>query len=108
MLNGLYKVEFQTPLGMGAGVVVIENGTIRGGDSMMSYVGTYTEHGKDFTAKVEGNMHSRVPWLTSVFGMDRTHINLTGKINGNASAIVQGRADEAPNVPFQARLTKIH
>jgi hypothetical protein len=41
MQTGLYKVNFKTPLGLGAGVVVLENGMIRGGDSSMFYRGTY-------------------------------------------------------------------
>src|SRR5262245_18670110 len=107
MLHGLYKVEFQTPMGAGAGVVMLENGKIQGGDSMMYYVGDYSEQGADFSATVEGRMHTNAPGLTSVFGVNHTHIKLTGKINGD-SAVMQGRAAEAPNVPFQAKLTKLH
>jgi hypothetical protein len=39
MENGHYKVEFQTPLGVGAGVVFYQNGAVHGGDSMMAYMG---------------------------------------------------------------------
>jgi hypothetical protein len=45
--------------------------------------------------------------MSSVFGVDQTHINLTGKTSGN-SAVMQGKADEVPHEPFQAKLTKIH
>jgi hypothetical protein len=45
MQNGLYWVEFRTPLGSGAGVVVLQDGNLRGGDSSMYYFGTYTETG---------------------------------------------------------------
>jgi hypothetical protein len=107
MLNGLFKVEFQTSLGAGAGVVVLQDGKVLGGDSMMAYIGTFTESGQDFSAKVEGKKHSNMPGMTSVFGVDHTHITLTGKSNGSTSVTMQGKAAEAPNVPFQAKLTKI-
>jgi hypothetical protein len=37
MQNGLYAAEFQTPLGNGHGVVMLLNGVLQGGDSMMYY-----------------------------------------------------------------------
>jgi hypothetical protein len=106
MQDGLYKVEFQTPLGAGAGVIVLEDGKIRGGDSSMYYVGDFTQSGQSFTARVEGRKHTNTPGMQSVFGVDHTHIKLSGTSSGD-TAIVQGKADEAPNVPFQARLTKL-
>jgi hypothetical protein len=106
MQNGLYKVEFQTPLGAGAGVIVLRDGKIQGGDSAMYYVGDYSENGQDVTARVEGKMHTNMPGLSSVFGVNHTHIKLSGKTNGD-TAVMQGTADEVPNVAFQAKLTKI-
>jgi hypothetical protein len=107
MLSGLYKVEFQTPIGAGAGVVISQNGKIQGGDSSMYYIGDYSEKGTEFTASVEGKTHRHLPGGASVFGVNHTHIKLTGKIDGD-SAVMQGRAAEAPNILFQARLTKVH
>jgi T3SS negative regulator,GrlR len=107
MQNGLYKVEFQTPLGAGAGVIILQDGKIQGGDSAMYYIGGYSENGQELTARVEGKLHTNMPGMSSVFGINHTHIKLTGRTNGN-SAVMQGRADEAPNVSFQAKLTKLH
>jgi hypothetical protein len=106
MQDGLYKVEFQTPLGAGAGVVVLKGGKIQGGDSIMYYTGDFTENGHDFTAQVESRRHTYVPGSHSVFGVDLAHIKLTGKTNGD-TAVAQGAAAEAPSVPFQARLSRI-
>lgn len=39
--NGLYRVTFRTPLGEGAGVAVLLDGKIRGGDSAFAYSGRY-------------------------------------------------------------------
>jgi hypothetical protein len=106
MQNGLYKVEFQTPLGVGAGVVFLQNGKIHGGDSAMFYVGNVAETGNDLTAEVEGKLHTNVPGMSSVFGANHTHINLKGKGSGNAATFT-GTAKEAPGIAFQAKLTKI-
>ena len=40
MKDGLYRVEFQTQRGAGAGVVFLEGGALRGGDSQMFYTGS--------------------------------------------------------------------
>jgi hypothetical protein len=102
--DGLYKVGFQTPIGAGAGVVYLSGGKMWGGDSSIYYVGTYTQSGNQFNASVATNRHTA--GLTSVFGIDRVHISLSGQIDGN-SATMQGTAAEAPRVIFQAILTKI-
>jgi hypothetical protein len=106
MENGLYKVEFQTKLGVGAGVVFLQDGKIHGGDSAMYYVGTVSEQGENLTAEVEGKLHTKVPGMQSVFGANHTHINLKGKGSGK-SASFTGTAREAPGVNFQATLTKV-
>jgi hypothetical protein len=106
MRDGIYKVQFQTPLGQGAGVVVLQGDKLRGGDSRIYYIGTYSQSGDQFTADVETDAHTQVPGMASVFGVDRAHINLTGRVTGD-SAQVTGTAREAPNVSFQATLTRI-
>jgi hypothetical protein len=106
MQNGIYKVEFQTPLGAGAGVVILQSGKLSGGDSGMYYTGSYAETGDDFTAKVEGRRHTNAPGFSSVFGVDHTHISLKGKSTGN-SATMSGTAAEAPSIAFQAKLSKL-
>ena len=106
MQNGLYKVEFQTPLGAGAGVVFLHDGKIRGGDSAMFYVGKVSEEGDNLTAEVEGRLHTNVPPTELVFGVNHTHISLKGKGSGNVATLT-GSAKEAPGVAFQAKLTKI-
>jgi hypothetical protein len=97
MRDGLYKVAFQTAAGSGAGVAVLESGTIRGGDSMMFYTGTFSEAGSQFTARVLSKKHSNVPGMGSVFGRDEVNISLN-------TATVHGTAVEAPGVTFLATL----
>jgi len=67
----LYKVEFGTPLGSGTGVVVIEGGKLRGGDSSMYYVGSFAISGDQISASVATNRHTSVPGVQPVFGRDR-------------------------------------
>lgn len=107
MQNGLYKVSFQTPMGQGAGVVVVADGTVKGGDSGMYYIGTFQEANNQFTAALHVQRHSNVvPGIVSVFGLDNVHLTLQGTSTAN-SANVGGTAAEAPGVQFQAQLTLI-
>ena len=108
MRDGLYKVQFQVPGDVGTGVVVLEGGKLRGGDSSIYYIGTYTRDGDQFTAQVATNAHTKVPGVrsVSVFGVDKVNITLNGTVNGD-SAQMTGTAREAPGVAFQALLTRI-
>jgi len=104
MQSGLYKVQFQTPRGAGYGVVALDNGELRGGDSMMYYRGKYTENCNQFTAQVEAKQHSQVPGMSSIFGANNVTISIRGTTSGN-SAQLTGNSPQAPGVQMQATLT---
>lgn len=106
MKDGLYKVAFQTPLGQGSGVVVLQGGKLSGGDSAMYYVGNYTLNADKFTAEVRTDAHSQAPGMQPVFGRDQVTIRLTGTTDGD-TAKTTGTAPEAPGVSFQASLTRL-
>ena len=108
MEDGLYKAAFKTPMGEGFGVVHLSGGTLSGGDSMMYYVGTYSEDGGQFTASVEVNKHSSPHGMVSVFGPgnNRVHIDINGQSTGN-SATAKGSSPQAPGVGFAVTLTKL-
>ncbi|KQY95142.1 hypothetical protein ASD21_07185 [Caulobacter sp. Root1455] len=106
MRDGLYKVQFKTPLGDGAGVAYLAGGKMHGGDSMIFYVGTYAEDGGQFTASVQTDAHSSVPSMASVFGVSKASINLKGTSEGD-KATMQGSSPQAPGVSFSATLTRI-
>ncbi len=102
MQDGLYKAAFKTPIGEGYGVVTLSGGTLRGGDSMMYYVGTYSESGGQFTASVDVDKHSNVPGMISTFG--------PGNNNGQStddSATAKGSSPQAPGVGFSLVLTRL-
>lgn len=106
MKDGLYAAEFHTPLGHGFGVVMLLNGKLSGGDSMMYYVGDYTMDGDIFKAQVTTGAHARPPGMTSVFGKEKVTIGLSGSFKGDV-ATATGKATEVPNVSFNVKLTKI-
>lgn len=106
MINGLYKADFQTPLGAGAGVVYANGGKMWGGDTGMAYVGSYEESGDKIMATVMTKRHTQFPGATSVFGTDNVTISLDGTVRGNVVTCT-GSAPQAPGVSFRVVLTKI-
>lgn len=102
--DGFYGVQFKTPRGEGAGVVVLANGQLRGGDSALAYSGTFSQQGDDFSATVTTSRHAQ--GLPSVFGVDAVNITLPGK-SSSTSATCAGTAAQAPGLTFQAVLTRI-
>lgn len=104
---GLYAIRFQTPFGAGAGVAYLENGKLRGGDSMMAYVGSFNEANGTLTADVRAYKHTSMPGMASVFGVDEVDIHLTGSVNqGNAA--LTGTAPQAPGVTLQVTMVRLH
>ena len=101
--NGLYKVAFQTPIGVGYGVVVLRDGQLLGGDSAMFYAGDYDQSGDAFTANIQIDTHSAVPGFGSVFGVPKAQIKLAGN-TANQPLTVSGTSPQAPGVSFQATL----
>jgi hypothetical protein len=106
MDNGLYKVRFETPLGAGIGVVALQDGRLRGGDSSMYYHGTYTAAEGSFVADLVTNVHTIAPHKPSIFGRDIVHIHLEGTYIHDF-AQVKGRAREVPEIDFKSTLTKL-
>ncbi|MDE1940329.1 MAG: hypothetical protein KGI68_15010 [Alphaproteobacteria bacterium] len=106
MREGLYKVQFQTQIGEGAGVFVLHQGRIVGGDSIMYFTGTYSDKDGAFSADVHGIRHTASPNNFSVFGADDIHVHLTGTTVGDRGQVI-GKADEAPKVIFQAIFSRV-
>jgi hypothetical protein len=106
MQEGLYKVSFRTPIGQGDGVVVLEGGQIRGGDSTMYYIGHYTQAGDTFSANVAVATHSHVAGVASVLGVSQGQISLHGTSVGN-SATLNGTSPQAPSIGFTATLSRL-
>jgi len=103
MKNGLYKVHFQTSLGTGAGIVVLRDGRLLGGDSSFWFAGRYRQDENTFTASVEMKMHMNVPGLKNVLGAPEAIISLSGAIFGD-EAHMTGISPDAPRVQLRATL----
>lgn len=81
MIEALWAVYFVAPThnDYGAGVVVLENGTVRGGDSSYYYVGDFRVKDDVFTANVSVNHYAGQP--NNIFGpVTKVNVVLTGKI----------------------------
>ena len=101
--DGTYAAWFKTPLREGAGIVHFANGRIWGGDSIISYSGSYEVDGDRFTATVTTKRHSA--GHDTVFGADIDEVELTlvGTSNGKI-ANCSGTAPQAPGMAFEATL----
>ena len=103
---GLYKVAFKTQLGEGIGIVVLEGGSLRGGDAVYAWVGTYEEPDGGFDAQVSIYRHTEGEAAASVFGVDEAKVRLKGSPEG-ANFMIKGSSPAAPDVQFEAQMTKI-
>jgi hypothetical protein len=78
----LWAVYFVAPNqgDYGAGVVVLENGTIRGGDSNYYYVGDFRV--KDDTLIANVSINHYFGQLNNIFGpVEKINVSLSGNIN---------------------------
>jgi T3SS negative regulator,GrlR len=105
LANGKYSAWFKTHLGEGTGTVVLQDGNVSGGDTVMAYSGSYQQESDDFHADISIKRHS--PGQLSVFGIDDVDIALTGKSNGK-TASCRGRSKPAPGITFEATLIRMN
>jgi hypothetical protein len=99
--NGSYSAWFRTSLREGTGIVVLKDGKVTGGDTVLAYTGTYFQNGDKFSAFVRTQRHSA--GQPSVFGIDNVDLTLTGKSTPTAASC-SGTARQAPDLPFEATL----
>jgi len=105
--DGLYLVRFNTPLGEGSGVAHLTDGKLYGGDSMMAYVGKYSDDGGSADAEVRVFRHSNVPGMEPVLGTNSATLKLSGSVSGN-SANLTGSAPQAPGVQLSVSLSPLN
>jgi hypothetical protein len=104
LVNGRYSVWFKTSSAGGTGIVVLTDGKISGGDTVISYNGHYEQDGDQFNATISTKRHS--PGQASVFGIDNVDITLFGRKN-NVTIWCTGTVKQAPNVTFEATLVRM-
>jgi hypothetical protein len=99
--EGTYSAWFKTPRGQGTGIVQLAAGNVRGGDGVLSYSGSYEARGDRFTAIIRTKRHA--PGQPSLFGPDELTLSLECCCR-TIPFTCSGRAEEAPDVPFEAFL----
>ncbi len=99
--DGKYAAWYRTPLGAGTGVVHLVDGKISGGDTVITYGGSYAVDGDLFTATLTTSRHA--PGQPSVFGVDEVEVQLAGRCSG-AIASCSGSARQAPGLLFEVTL----
>ena len=99
--NGKYVAWFKTPSKQGTGVIHLLDGSITGGDSILSYSGTYQAPGDEFTAILETTRHTK--GHETIFGADNLTLRLKGKAVGRIARFI-GAADEFPDTSFEGTL----
>ena len=99
--DGKYAAWFRTPRGQGTGIVYLANGKISGGDSVITYGGSYELDENRFRATLTTRRHAA--GQPSVFGLDEVEVKLTGMFNGMIASC-SGRAEQAPELVFECTL----
>jgi hypothetical protein len=106
MVTGLYKIEFETSMNRGVGVLYADNGRLHGGSSAFAYVGHYAQNGASVRGVISSIRHTADADLPAVFGFDNVHIAFNGETTDDV-VICEGVAEEAPSVKFKALLTRV-
>jgi hypothetical protein len=101
LTEGTYVAWFRTPAGEGTGIAHLRGGEISGGDSILTYSGTYAMDGDNFEAVIQTKRHTI--GHPTVFGIDELTLRVAGKCNGHLASC-QGRADEIPRMLFESTL----
>jgi hypothetical protein len=102
--NGNYSAWFRTSLGEGTGVVMLKDGEITGGDTVLAYTGSYSQDGNVFTVDIATKRHT--PGQLSVFGIDNVDLTLVGKSTPTVASC-RGTSRQAPGMAFGATLIRI-
>jgi hypothetical protein len=86
------------------GIVVLNDGKLTGGDTVLAYTGTYFQNGDRFSASFRTLRHTL--GQPSVFGIDNLDLTLIGK-STPTTASCSGTAKQAPDLTFEATLVPI-
>jgi len=103
--NGSYSAWFRPSQGEGTGIVTLNDGKVSGGDTVMTYDGSYLQNEDHFTASIATRRHTQGP--PSVFGIDNVDLALAGKSTPTTASCI-GTAKQAPAVTFEATLIRGH
>ncbi len=80
MIEGFWIVQFEGVQGGGAGVAVLVNGKIFGGETGFTYLGSYTYNRPSLKARVR--VQRFLSNIDSFFGMDDYELEVEGTLEG--------------------------
>lgn len=103
--NGSYSAWFRTQRGEGTGIVELNDGKVTGGDTVLTYTGSYVEDGDAFTALIVTERHSS--GQPSVFGIDHVELAVSGNSSATTTASCAGTVKQVPGMTFEAVLVRI-
>jgi hypothetical protein len=104
--NGMYVVRFRAPAGvMGGGVVILGDGKLRGGDSMVAYLGSYRDEGGEMIAELQAKVHTNVPGMAPIFGAADATVMAKGKMRDGRGLLI-GTSPQAPGVQLQVEIER--
>jgi hypothetical protein len=102
--NGSYSAWYRTQHGEGTGIVMLNDGKVTGGDTVLAYTGSYVQDGDAFTAFVATRRHAQ--GQPSVFGIDNVDLTLTGKSTATMASCT-GTVEQVPGMTFESTLIPI-
>ncbi len=110
MRNGLYSIHVRLGDGRpekGSGVVVMRDGTMRGGDAFLFYVGSYTASGETLKGEVVINQHTPSPGQFPLFGGREVGVGFTGTSEENRATFEGTALVGRTSVIFRATLLRL-
>lgn len=106
MQNGLYKTEYQTPLGDGRGVICARDGRLFGGNSNFAFIGRFETSGDTIAAEVSTVRHNHDPTIRPLLLEDVITVKLTGRPIAGGFAF-EGGTTGSPSIPFKSVMIPI-
>lgn len=103
MVDGFWTVRFEAGGNWGAGVVVLMNGKVFGGDNGFTYTGSYSLIGDTMTGEVK--VQNFEPTVPNVLGLNSYALTLRGQVAGD-SISGQATTPARPGVTLAFRLQK--
>ena len=110
MRNGLYSIHVRLGDGRpekGSGVVVMRDGTMRGGDAFLFYIGSYTVSGDALKGEVVINQHTPSPGQFPLFGGREVGIGFSGQVVEDRATMEGTALVGRESVIFRASLLRL-
>jgi len=104
LVNGLYRLTFRTPLGEGAGVAVLIDRRLYGGNSYHCFEGSYIVLGNHVSAQFSTKRHTE--GAESLIVLDDMELRITGELTADGMT-GRGVSDKVPGVVIAFELSLI-